>query len=46
MKRIPHNFPKISVSKTHATIEEYSIDDISWIEKYICHENLKMELVA
>ena len=39
-------FPKIEIAATHDNINDYSIDDIKWIEKYQSHEQLKMEMSA
>lgn len=33
-------------SKVHANIDDYSIEDIEWIEKYKHHDTLKMKMSA
>ena len=44
--RDPMPFPKIEIAATHDNINNYSIDDIKWIEKYQSHEQIKMEMSA
>lgn len=44
--REPYPFPKIKVNKKHDNINNYTIENIDWIEKYKYHESLKMEMVA
>jgi len=46
LKREPFPFPKINILKKHDNIEDYSIDDIEWVEKYVSHEPLKMIMKA
>jgi thymidylate synthase len=44
--RKPNNFPKINIKNIHDKIEDYSIDDIEFIEEYVYHDILKMEMKA
>jgi thymidylate synthase len=37
-------FPKIRIMGHHLDISEYSIEDIEWIEPYICNESIKMKM--
>ena len=46
IKRIPKRFPSIKIKNKHENIEQYSIDDIEWIEKYEHHEPIIMEMSA
>jgi len=46
IKREPFPFPKINILQKHENIEDYTIDDIEWIEKYVCHSQLKMIMKA
>jgi thymidylate synthase len=44
--REPYSFPKICVKNAHDKIEDYSLDDIEFVEPYRFHETLKMDMVA
>jgi thymidylate synthase len=44
--REPKPFSKIEIKNVHDNINDYSIDDINWIEKYQSHNQLKMEMSA
>jgi len=46
LKREPFPFPKINILQKHENIEDYTIDDIEWVEKYVSHEPLKMIMKA
>ena len=46
IQREPIPFPKMRFSKLHANIDDYSIEDIEWIEKYKHHDTLKMKMSA
>jgi thymidylate synthase len=46
MKRCPFSFPRISLKNRKENIEDYSITDIEWIEPYLSHSPLKMEIKA
>ena len=46
IQREPIPFPKMRFSKVHANIDDYSIEDIEWIEKYKHHDTLKMKMSA
>jgi thymidylate synthase len=39
LKREPLPFPKINISQKHDNIEDYTIDDIEWVEKYVQEDN-------
>jgi thymidylate synthase len=42
LKREPFPFPKINILQKHENIEDYTIDDIEWVEKYVSFEPIKM----
>jgi thymidylate synthase len=44
--REPYNFPKINIKNIHEKIEDYNIDDIEFINEYIYHDTLKMQMKA
>ncbi len=44
--REPKRFPRLEISQTHDNINDYSIDDITWLEPYVSHEPLKMTMSA
>lgn len=44
--REPLSFPRIQIQNQHASIEEYTIDDIMWITPYQSHSVIKMEMKA
>ena len=44
--REPKPFPRIEISKLHENINDYSLDDIRWIDTYVSHEPLKMTMSA
>jgi thymidylate synthase len=46
LKREPFPFPKINILQKHENIEDYTIDDIEWVEKYVSHEPIKMIMKA
>jgi thymidylate synthase len=46
IKREPLPFPKIKINNTHNIIEDYSYDDIVWIEKYNSHDKIIMKMKA
>jgi thymidylate synthase len=46
LKREPLSFPKINILQKHENIEDYTIDDIEWVEKYVSHEPIKMIMKA
>jgi len=46
LKREPFPFPKINILQKHENIEDYTIDDIEWVEKYVSHEPIKMAMKA
>ena len=46
IKREPYDFPKIHIVNKHENIEEYCIEDIEWISKYLHHPSIKMDMVT
>lgn len=46
IQREPMPFPRMRFSKVHTNIDDYSIEDIEWIDKYKHHDTLKMKMSA
>jgi thymidylate synthase len=46
LKREPFQFPKINILQKHDNIEDYTIDDIEWVEKYVSFDPIKMIMKA
>lgn len=46
VERLPYGFPQIKINKVHDSIEEYTLDDITWISEYTFHQPIKMNMVA
>ena len=46
IERTPMSFPKITLQNKHNSINDYDINDISWIEEYKHHPTLKMKMSA
>tara|TARA_Y100000992_G_scaffold302270_1_gene275784 strand:+ start:24072 stop:24950 length:879 start_codon:yes stop_codon:yes gene_type:complete len=46
IERVPMPFPKMNLLNHHDSINDYDIDDISWIEEYKHHPTLKMKMSA
>jgi thymidylate synthase len=46
IKRNPFKFPKIEILKKQTSINDYTLKDIEFIEPYIHHDFLKMNMVA
>lgn len=44
IERTPFPFPVIEIANLHDNIEDYVVDDIRFIEEYICHGVVKMEM--
>ena len=44
--REPMTFPKIVITNAHENINDYSINDIQWIQPYLSHNPLKMTMSA
>jgi len=44
--RETYPFPKIAIKNKHDSVEDYSLEDIDWIQPYQFHETLKMDMVA
>jgi thymidylate synthase len=45
LKRSTKPFSKIAIKQLHNNIEDYSLDDIIFVEPYLCDDTIKMELV-
>jgi thymidylate synthase len=46
IKLEPMAFPKIEITTVHDSIDDYSLDDISWIKPYKSHPAIKMVMKA
>ena len=46
IKLEPMSFPKIEITKVHDSIDDYCLDDISWIKPYESHPAIKMIMKA
>jgi thymidylate synthase len=46
LNREPYEFPKIAINNTRENIEDYTVDDITWIAPYIHHPTIKMKMIA
>ena len=46
VERTPMSFPKMTLQNNHKSINDYDINDISWIEEYKHHPTLKMKMSA
>lgn len=46
IKREPKPFPKINIKNKHENIEDYTVDDIEWEEKYEHHDTIFMKMSA
>ena len=46
IKRVPYSFPKIQIKNKYENIEAYTLEDITWIDEYTFHEQIKMNMVA
>lgn len=46
LEREPMQFPRIDIINTHENINDYSIDDLKWLEEYKHHATLKMDMSA
>ena len=44
--RTTYPFPKINITKKYDDISKYSIQDIEWIEPYICNKTIKMKMAV
>lgn len=44
--RVPLDFPRIEITNLHDNINDYSIDDLKWLEEYKHHATLKMDMSA
>ena len=44
--REPYSFPKIKIKSSKENIEDYSIDDMEWIDPYVHHPTIKMKMIA
>jgi len=46
LEREPYPFPKIEINKKHDNINDYTLDDIVFLEEYKSHLPIKMEMRA
>ena len=46
IERVPYNFPKIQIKKKYENIEAYTLEDITWIDEYNFHQQIKMDMIA
>jgi thymidylate synthase len=46
MLRRPYPFPRIHIREKRENIEDYSLEDIEWLESYQSHDAVKMEMIA
>lgn len=46
IERVPLEFPRIEITGLHDNINDYSIDDLKWLEEYKHHATLKMDMTA
>ena len=46
IKRVPYSFPKIQIKNKYENIEAYTLEDITWIDEYTFHEQIKMNMIA
>jgi thymidylate synthase len=46
LEREPYPFPKIEINKKHESINDYTLDDIVFLEEYKSHPPIKMEMRA
>jgi len=46
LNREPYDFPKIHIHTVRENIEDYVIDDITWVRPYKHHPVIKMKMVA
>lgn len=46
IERNPFDFPEIEICNKHASIEDYNISDIKWINPYLSHSSIKMKMQA
>jgi thymidylate synthase len=44
--RSPYNFPKISINNKFDNINDYTINNIDWVEPYNSHSTIKMDMSA
>jgi len=46
LEREPYSFPKITINKKHNNINDYTLDDIVFLEEYKSHPTIKMDMRA
>jgi thymidylate synthase len=46
IQRSPYKFPKITIKRQHENIEDYTLEDIEFVEKYQYHPAIKMDMIA
>jgi thymidylate synthase len=45
LTRTPVPFPKLSIDSIHPSIENYGLDDIRWVEPYVCEAAIPMKMI-
>ena len=46
IERIPLEFPRINIKSVKPGIEEYDLEDIEFVEQYLHHPKIEMDMVA
>lgn len=46
LQRTPYSFPRMRITQSCDSIQDYSESDIEWITPYIFHEPIVMEMIA
>lgn len=46
IEREPLKFPKLNIKDKHENINDYSINDIEWLEEYKYHSKIQMDMSA
>jgi len=46
IQRSPYKFPRITIKSQHENIEDYTLEDIEFIENYQYHPAIKMDMIA
>jgi dihydrofolate reductase/thymidylate synthase len=45
LQRTPYPFPTVSIKQVRNDINDYTVDDFV-VENYVCHDIIKMQMVA
>lgn len=46
LTREPFSFPQIRIRQVRETMESYTLEDVEWLESYVCHEKIAMDMTA